>query len=560
MEITRKQQHTNTLLRQRLNASNLGSRLALGRGLVILHHGEGQNLLDAVVVGKEHDQTVNAHTPATSRRQPVLKGCAEVFVDELGLVVTLVLLTGLLLKAQTLVEGVVQLSVGVDNLLLADEGLETLAETDILAVVLGQRRHHLGVTSDEGRVDTGLLNKLTNQLVQHAGVGQRWGAVDVHLLKDTLEEVVGLLGVELITRRELLTSGFLQGGDHLHSPPGSLPIHVVCLTILGVEGGLVATGDVLDQAGDKLLSQVHNVVYIGIGPVELASGELRVVGKVNALVTELTAQFVHTLKTSDNKHLQVQLGGNTHEQVHVQLIVVGDEGLGGSTTGDGVHHGSLDLSEVTAVEVVTHVADDLGASTEDLARTVVHDKIQVPLAESLLLVLETIVLGGNRVQAGCQKDDLGGEDGKFAVRAVLGVRTARETDNTNDITSPELLMLLLKWHITGSKLSLADHLNLGALCADIVENQLGAGGTLGVDATSNADGHVGLLLTLLKTFIGLEELAQVGVDLELVRVGVRLLGLAQLVDALAPNLEVLLETNIGQSREPKSSQRKSCSR
>lgn len=347
--------------------------------------------------------------------------------------------------------------------------------------------------------------------------------------------------MKLVTGRELLASGLLQGGDHFHSPPRSLPVHVVCLTVLGVEGGLVTTRDVLDQTGDKLLGQVHDIVYIGVGPVELASGELGVVGKVNALIAELAAQFVHTLEAADNKHFQVQLGGNTHEQIHVQVIMMGDERLGGSTTGDGVHHRSFDLSEVTAVEEVAHVADNLGASTEDVARAVVHNQVEVALTESLLLVLETIVLGGDRMQARRQKDDLGGEDGEFTVRAILGVRTTREPDDTNNVTSPKLLMLIFKWHITGSKLSLADHLDLDTLCADVVENQLGAGRTLGVDATGNTDRNVGLLLTLLKAFIVLEELAQVGVDLELVWVGVRLLGLAQLVDALAPDLEILLE-------------------
>jgi hypothetical protein len=48
------------------------------------------------------------------------------------------------------------------------------------------------------------------------------------------------------------------------------------------------------------------------------------------------------------------------------------------------------------------------------------------------------------------------------------------------------------------------------------------------------------LLALLETLVVLQDIAQIGVDLELVRVGVGLLGLAQLVDSLTANLEVLL--------------------
>jgi hypothetical protein len=44
-----------------------------------------------------------------------LERCAEVLVDDLGLVVSLVLLAGLLLETEPLVEGVVQLGVGVDD-------------------------------------------------------------------------------------------------------------------------------------------------------------------------------------------------------------------------------------------------------------------------------------------------------------------------------------------------------------------------------------------------------------------------------------------------------------
>lgn len=71
-------------------------------GLVFLHHWEGQHFLDAVVVREEHHQAVNAHSPATSRGQPVLEGRAEGLVNELSFVVTLFLLTSLLLKALTL--------------------------------------------------------------------------------------------------------------------------------------------------------------------------------------------------------------------------------------------------------------------------------------------------------------------------------------------------------------------------------------------------------------------------------------------------------------------------
>lgn len=221
--------------------------------------------------------------------------------------------------------------------------------------------------------------------------------------------------------------------------------------------------------------------------------------------------------------------------------MVGDERLSGGTTGNGVHQRGLNLSEVTAVKVLTNEADNLGASTESLTRLVVHDKIKVTLAETLLLVLETVVLGGNGVQTRGQEDDLGSEDGELTIIAVLGVGLSDETSHTDDVTSAEELVLLLEG-LSGGVLGSAHNLDLHTLGADVVEDQLATGGTLGVDTATNADHGVGLLFALLETLIVLQDVAQIGVDLELVGVGVWLLSLAQLVDSLAPNLEVLLKT------------------
>lgn len=158
------------------------------------------------------------------------------------LIVTLGLLASLLLEAQALVEGVVQLGVGIGNLLLADEHLEALAQTLLIAVVLGERAHHLRMVEDEGRVDAGRLDELARQLVDHARVGERRRALDVHLLAQPLQELVGLLGVQLIVRRELLAGHAFQLGDHLDAAPGSLPVDLKGLAVLCCEGRLVGAG------------------------------------------------------------------------------------------------------------------------------------------------------------------------------------------------------------------------------------------------------------------------------------------------------------------------------
>lgn len=143
---------------------------------------------DKISLVLETLSTVNlTHAPTTRGRQSVLERLAEGLIDELCLVITLGGLPGLLLKAQALVEGIVQLSVSIAYLFLADKGLETLAETGNVAVVLGEWAHnlqsqrgpgietkinkYLGMPDDERRVDGSLLDELADELVNHPGVG-----------------------------------------------------------------------------------------------------------------------------------------------------------------------------------------------------------------------------------------------------------------------------------------------------------------------------------------------------------------------------------------------------
>lgn len=347
--------------------------------------------------------------------------------------------------------------------------------------------------------------------------------------------------MQLVSRRELLASSLLQGRDHIHTPPRSLPVDIVGLPGLGVEGSLIATSDVLDKTRNKLFRHVHKIVVVGIGPVKLAGRELGVVSQINALVSELATDLIHTLQTTDDKHLQIQLWRDTHEQVHIQLVVMGDERLGGRTAGNGVHHGRLDLGEVTVIKEVSDILDDLGAGDEHIPRLVVHDQIQVPLAVALLLILEAVVFGREGVQARREKDDLGSEDRQLTIRPVLGASATRETDNADDITSPQVFMLSLEANIASSILSLANDLDLGAFGTDIVEDQFGTRRALGVNSTGDADRDFGLLLALLETLIVLQEVPQIVGDMELVGVRVRLLGFAEFVDSLASDFEVLLQ-------------------
>ena len=128
------------------------------------HSREEQHLLDVGTISEEHDQSVNTETPSAGRGQTILERIDECLVDTLGLVVARILLSGLLDESLALVEGVVELGVGVADFLGGDESLESFAETGARSVVFGQGGHDLGVADNEGWVDALGFDKLADEL------------------------------------------------------------------------------------------------------------------------------------------------------------------------------------------------------------------------------------------------------------------------------------------------------------------------------------------------------------------------------------------------------------
>jgi len=159
----------NVLGWQRVHAYNLGSQL-LSLARILLHEGESNNLTNGIVVREEHDESINAESPAPtgqsvkrvkevrmtkmrekaagkgrggvnspSRRQTMLKRLTKVFIDKSGFVIALCLLASLLLESKPLVERIVQFSIEIADLLGGHEDLATLTEPRCAAVVLGER-------------------------------------------------------------------------------------------------------------------------------------------------------------------------------------------------------------------------------------------------------------------------------------------------------------------------------------------------------------------------------------------------------------------------------------
>ncbi|MPN32215.1 hypothetical protein SDC9_179691 [bioreactor metagenome] len=95
--------------------------------------------------------------------------------------------------------------------------------------------------------------------------------------------------------------------------------------------------------GQKRLEEVHHVMEVGVGLIQLHRRKLRVMLGVHTLVAEDAADLINPFQTAHHQPLEVQLSGDAHIHIQIQSIVVGDEGSGGGAAGDGVEHRGLHL-------------------------------------------------------------------------------------------------------------------------------------------------------------------------------------------------------------------------
>lgn len=233
-------------------------------------------------------------------------------------------------------------------------------------------------------------------------------------------------------------------------------------------------------------------------------------GLIDALVSELFPDFIHSVVAADQKHLEIQFGGDSHDHVLVEVVVVGLERFGSSPSGLSAHHGSFNFEEFVSVQEVLDFLDDLGSLDENFSRSGIHDQIEVSLAVSSLFVLETGLLGGKHVETGRQQLDLRGLESQFS-----GFGSAWVSDTTDDVPSSETVVELVE--IFGSLVDLVVSHNLdfegGSL--EVVEDEVVSLFTNICDTASNASAFLqkgsfflNHSLILLDEFVNLELLVK----------------------------------------------------
>ena len=110
------------------------------------------------------------------------------------------------------------------------------------------------------------------------------------------------------------------------------------------------------------------------------------------LVPEIAVDFEHSLEAAHGEALEVQLRGDAQEERHVQSIVMGDEGLGRSASGNDVHHGGFHLHEASLLKEAAHRTHHLRAHPEGVPGRLIHDEIKIAPAVAQLRVCNAVVL------------------------------------------------------------------------------------------------------------------------------------------------------------------------
>ena len=108
------------------------------------------------------------------------------------------------------------------------------------------------------------------------------------------------------------------------------------------------------DAFKHLLGEVHHPVIVLVGYIDLHAGELGIVSAVHTLVAEILGELIYPFETAHDKTLQIKLIGDAEIQGDVKRIVMGDERTCGSSSGNRLKDGSLNLHVAMLVEISAH--------------------------------------------------------------------------------------------------------------------------------------------------------------------------------------------------------------
>ena len=129
--------------------------------------------------------------------------------------------------------------------------------------------------------------------------------------------------------------------------------------------------------------------------------------RVDAFVTEAPVDFKDALKAAHHEALEIKLGGNPQEQVHVKRVVMRHKGLGVGAARDGVEHRRFHFHEAVRLHVFADRSHNLGARFKARAAFRIDDEIGVALTAALFRILQALKFIGQRPDTLCEQPDFG---------------------------------------------------------------------------------------------------------------------------------------------------------
>ena len=122
----------------------------------------------------------------------------EIHVQITSLLISLCLLNDLLLELLPLNKGIIELSIGINELLPVNEHLEPLSHALLGPMILGQRTHDLRMVDQKSGGVALHLDILGNQLIEQSGCCPGSRAAHLELLAELVQKQSWLLALETL--------------------------------------------------------------------------------------------------------------------------------------------------------------------------------------------------------------------------------------------------------------------------------------------------------------------------------------------------------------------------
>ena len=150
---------------------------------------------------------------------------------------------------------------------------------------------------------------------------------------------------------------------------------------------------------EQFLGQIHQVVVVGVRPIELEHGELRVPAVADAFIPEVAIDLENLLDAADHEALEVELWRNPQEELHVECVVMRHKRPRERTARNRLHHRRLDLEKPAGDEKLPHRGNRPATDLEHVTHVGIHHQIEIPLAVPNLDILKAMPLFRQRDEA-----------------------------------------------------------------------------------------------------------------------------------------------------------------